>query len=61
VKAQKQAEAAAKAAAPPVIVTPGASSKGLESDWIGFCQMLLYLAILGIIVWVIYQSGLITE
>ena len=60
-KARKQAEAAAKAAAPPVIVTPGISSKGLDSDWIGFCRTLFYLVILGSFVWVVYESGLITE
>jgi hypothetical protein len=60
-KARKKAEAAAKAAAPPVQVTPGISNKGLDSDRIWFCRMLLYLAILGSFVLVVYQSGLRTE
>ena len=58
-KARQQAKAAAKATTQPVTVTPGISSKGLESDSIGMCRMLVYLAILATVCWIANNIGLI--
>ena len=58
-KARQQAKAAAKSTTPPVTVTPGISSKGLESDSIGLCRLLVYLAMLGTVLWIANHIGLI--
>lgn len=63
-KARKQSEAAAKAvaqaAAPPLKVKPGIARKGLYSDEVGWCWMLLYFLILAGFVWKAYESELLT-